>query len=87
MPGTSRLFVSTVRRCWYFDRDRRELSPHDALADRPNIKSYAVHPRTGRVVYIQAESPNWWAEHLHFRQPDGTLRLPGEHLYKARWVA
>jgi hypothetical protein len=87
VPGSSRLFVSTVRRCWYFDRDRRELSPHDALADRPNIKSYSVHPRTGRIVYVQAEPPNWWAEHLHFRQPDGALRLPGEHLYKARWLA
>jgi hypothetical protein len=87
IPGSSRLFVSAVRRCWYFDRDRRELSPHDALADQVNIKSYTVHPRTGRIAYIQAESPNWWAEHLHFRQPDGMLRLPGERLYKARWVS
>ena len=41
---------------------------------------------TGRIVYVQAEGSNWWAEHLHFAQPEGTLRLPGEHLYKARWV-
>jgi hypothetical protein len=86
IPGSPRLFVSTVRRCFYFDRDRRELSPHDALADRRNIKSYNIHPQSGRVVYIQAEAPNWWAEHLHFQHPDGTLRLPGEHLYKARWI-
>ena len=86
IPGSSRLFLSTVRRCFYFDRERRQFSPHDALGDRPNIKSYDIHPRTGRVVYIQAEGRNWWAEHLHFQHPDGTLRLPGEHLYKARWV-
>jgi hypothetical protein len=86
IPGSSRLFVSTVPRCYYFDRERRQFSPHDALGDRENIKSYNVHPRTGRVVFIQAERPNWWAEHLHFERPDGTLRLPGEHLYKARWV-
>jgi len=86
IPGTSRLFVSTVRRCFSFDRDRRELSPHDVLGERQNIKSYSVHPRTGRIVYIQSEGENWWAEHLHFQRPDGTLRLPGEHLYKARWA-
>jgi hypothetical protein len=86
IPGTSRLFVSTERRCFYFDRDRRQLLPHDVLGDRENIKSYSVHPRTGRIVYIQAEGANWWAEHLHFQRPDGTLRLPGGHLYKARWA-
>jgi PAS domain S-box-containing protein len=86
IPGSSRLFLSTVRRAYSFDRERRQLSPHDELGARPNIKSYNLHPRTGRVVYIQAEGSNWWAEHLHFQHPDGTLRLPGEHLYKARWI-
>jgi hypothetical protein len=86
IPASSRLFLSTVRRCFYFDRDHRQLSPHDSLGDRVNIKSYNIHPRTGRVVFVQAERPNWWAEHLHFQLPDGTLRLPGEHLYKARWA-
>jgi hypothetical protein len=85
IPGSSRLFVSTVPRCYYFDRERRQFSPHDSLGDRGNIKSYNVHPQTGRVVYIQAERPNWWSERLHFERPDGTLHLPGEHLYKARW--
>ncbi len=87
IPGSSRLFVSTVRRCFTFDRERREFAPHDELGDRPNIKSYNIHQRTGRVVYIQAEGKNWWAEQLHFQRPDGTLRLSGEHLYKARWVS
>jgi hypothetical protein len=86
IPGSSRLFLSTVRQCFYFDRERRQLSSHDALGDQRDIKSYSVHPRTGRVVYVQAERPNWWSEHLRFQRPDGTVRLPGEHLYKARWA-
>jgi len=86
IPNSPQLFVSTVRNCFLFDRERRQLSPHDTLGDRRNIKSYSIHPRTGRVVYIQAEGANWWAEHLHFQRPDGTLRLSGEHLYKARWI-
>jgi hypothetical protein len=86
IPGSPRLFLSTVRRCFYFDRERRQLSPHDALDNHANIKSYNVHPRTGRVVYVQAEGRNWWAEHLHFQRPDGSLRLAGERIYKARWA-
>lgn len=86
VPGSPRLFLSTLRRCWYFDRDRKEITPHDTLGNRVNLKSYDVHPRTGRVVYVQAESPNWWAEHIHFQRPDGTLRLPDQRLYKARWI-
>jgi len=65
---------------------RRQFSPHEALGDRANIKSYSVHPRTGRIVFIQAEGKDWWAEHLHFQQPEGLLRLQGERLYKARWI-
>jgi hypothetical protein len=86
IPNSPRLFVSTLRHAWYFDRDRLQFSPHETLADAANVKSYHVHPRTERVVYVQAEGKDWWAEHLHFQRPDGTLRLAGERLYKARWI-
>ena len=86
VPRSPRLFLSTEARCFSFDRDRRQLLPHDALGDRRNIKSYNIHPTTGRIVFVEAEGKNWWAEHLHFGNPDGTVTLPGEHLYKARWI-
>jgi hypothetical protein len=86
IPSSPLLFVSTLRHAWHFDRDRLRFSPHETLADAANVKSYAVHPRTGRVVYVQAEGKDWWAERLHFQRPDGTLRLAGERLYKARWL-
>jgi hypothetical protein len=87
IPGSPRLFLSTLRHCWYFDRDTRRIEPHDTLADQADIKSYGVHPRSGRIVYTQAERPNWWMEHIRFQQPDGVIRLPGERLYKVRWSA
>jgi hypothetical protein len=86
IPDSARLFISTGQRCWTFDRDRRQFTPHDTIASLAHVKSYAVHPRKGWAVYIQAEGTNWWAEHLHFQRPDGTLHLPGERLYKARWA-
>lgn len=86
-PGSSRLFLSTGKHCWWFDRDTRQLTPHDALAETAKVKSYSVHPVTGRVAYVQAEGTNWWAERVHFLKPPGVLHLPGQRLYKARWLA
>jgi len=86
VPGTPRLFVSTGHGCWSFDCDTRQLAPHDVLAATANVKSYAVHPATGRIVYMQGEGKNWWTEHVHFLKPAGTLHLPGQRLYKARWL-
>jgi len=84
--GTDLLNVSTGSRCWRFDRDTGEFHPHPDLAESGRVKCISDHPTTGRTVYIQAEGENWWAEHLHFLHPGGSVRLAGEHLYKARWL-
>lgn len=86
MPGSPRLFISTGHRCWFFDRDTRQLVPHDVLGEMEKIKSYSVHPGTGRIAYVQAEGTNWWAQRVRFLNPEGVLQLPGQRLYKARWV-
>lgn len=80
------LFISTGRHCWYFDRNMHQITPHDLLADAADLKSYSVHPVTGRVAYVQAEGEDWWAERVHFLKPQAELHLPGQRLYKARWV-
>jgi hypothetical protein len=85
VPGSARLFISTGKHGWYFDRATRAFTPHETLADQPNLKSYSVHPQTGRIAYVQAEGTNWWAERVHFLNPPGVLHLPGQRLYKARW--
>jgi hypothetical protein len=86
VPATPLLFLSTGKHGWLFDRDTHRTVPHAALADTPNLKSYAVHPSTGRIAYVQAEGANWWAERVHFLEPPGLVHLPGERLYKARWL-
>jgi hypothetical protein len=86
VPGSSRLFISTAKHCWFFDRNTRQFAPHDLLADRLYVKSCSVHPATGRIAFIQSEGTDWWAERVHFLNPEGELRLPGERLYKARWA-
>lgn len=86
IPGTSRLFISTGRHCWYFDRDTRRFAPHEFLADAADVKSCSVHPITGQVAWVQAEGEEWWASRVHFRNPAGTLHLPDQRFYKARWM-
>jgi hypothetical protein len=79
--------VSTGTRCWLFDRNTRTFRPHPELADKAKVKSISHHPTSGRLAYVQAEGENWWAERIHFLSPAGTLHVPGEHFYKARWSA
>lgn len=77
--------LSTSNRTWLFDRDARTFRPHPHLASTAKVKSIHHHPRTRQIVYVQAEGENWWAERIHFLDPAGTLHIPGEHFYKARW--
>ena len=79
------LAVSTGKRCWLFDRDARTFQPHPELGGKAGVKSISHHPQLGQVAYVQAEGKNWWAERIHFLHPNGTLHIPGEHFYKARW--
>lgn len=81
----SLIAVSTGTRCWLFDRDSRRFRPHPQLAGKANVKGITHHPKTGQIAYVQAEGANWWAERIHFLNPAGTVHVPGEHFYKARW--
>lgn len=85
VPGTPNIAVSTANRAWLFDRDSRRFTPHPHLADKAKVKSISHHPADGRIAYVQAEGENWWAERIHFLNPNGILHVPGEHFYKARW--
>jgi hypothetical protein len=81
------LVITTGRNVFLFDRERRTFRPHPDLGNESAVKAVSIHPRTGQIVYVQAEGTNWWAGGFHTIKPSGELRLPGERLYKARWNA
>lgn len=85
VADSSFLSISTEKHCWLFDRDRREFTPHPVLADEADVKSIAEHPETDQLVYVRADSNEWWSETIRFENPARELHLPGEHIYKARW--
>ena len=86
VPRTPMLSLTTGRHCWLFDRDRRTFQPHPELADRAGVKCITVNAETGRTVWTLSEGGNWWTDKLRFLHPEGLLTLPGERIYKARWM-
>lgn len=85
VPGSNDLVVTTGRHVYFFDRDEREFRLHPDLGDRANVKSVIVHPLSGQTAFIQA-TESWWSDTVGLLSPAGTMRLPGERLYKARWL-
>ena len=85
VPGTSELIVTTSRNVWCFDRDGQRFALHPLLGQEGHVKGVSVNPDTGRIAYVQAEGDHWWAERIHFLEPQGVLHVPGEHFYKTRW--
>lgn len=86
VPGTPDLVLSTHHGVWRFHRDTKTFRPDPDLAGLHDVKSVTVHPRSGRLAYTQAESPDWWTSRIRLRHPGGEIVRAGERLYKVRWV-
>jgi hypothetical protein len=84
VPGTRNLVLTTRKNVWTLDRDCLLFEAHDRLGSLEGVKCVDVHPGTGRIAFVQAET-SWWSSRVRLLQPEGELRLPGERLYKARW--
>lgn len=85
VPKSDSLSLTTGNHVWLFDRRRLNFLPCGGLSELAGVKSVDVHPRTGRLAFVQAEK-SWWAERVRFRNADGELPLPGQKVYKARWA-
>jgi hypothetical protein len=35
---------------------------------------------------VQGTGATWWSDVLHLHDPDTTITLPGEKVYKVRWM-
>jgi hypothetical protein len=85
VPGSAALSVTTNTRCWLFDRDTKQFTPHPVLADSAKVKSIAQAP-DGRIAWVQADPGGWWGTLVRFLNPDGGVEAGGMRLYKARWL-
>jgi hypothetical protein len=86
VPNSSSFIITTNTEVYVFDRKTGMFTPHAVLGKLPAIKSVSIHPTTGRVVYTQADRPEWWTRTLRFLGPSATLAFPDDRLYKVRWA-
>jgi hypothetical protein len=86
VPRCNDLIVTTGPRVYLFDRDKYGFRLHPDLGQKASVKSVSVHPVTGRTAFIQASDKAWWTDSLGLLSPARTIQLPGERLYKARWL-
>ena len=86
IPRSDDLVLTTGRHVYRFDRQQRRFRPDPDLGDRANVKCVGVHPVSGRTVFIQGGSKEWWSDRIGMLSPAAEVRLPGERLYKARWL-
>jgi hypothetical protein len=97
-PGTSRMFVTSSRSIWTFDRDTLTFAPYDAGPDRSAIKAIGRNPGSPVVCMTKATNApgpkprSWSTDTVIFDQPGGspatvTRVRKGAQFYKARWAA
>lgn len=85
VPRSNDLIVTSGGHVFLFDRNTHQFRLHPQLGDRANVKSVNVHPATGQTIFLQA-TESWWSDTLGLLDPPGKFQLPGERLYKARWL-
>lgn len=86
IPHGSSFIVTTNSEVLTFDRRAKTFAPYAPIAKHPAVKSVAIHPATRRVVFIQADKPEWWSRTIRFLDSEATLLFPEDRLYKARWA-
>ncbi len=86
VPGSDDLVLSTESGVWLFDRTTSLFRPHPSLGREAEVKCLSPHPAGKRWLWVAADHGQWWSRHLRLDLPGQTLTLPGERIYKARWM-
>lgn len=86
IPQSDNLVLTTGRHVYLFDREERRFRLHPELGDKAHVKCVSVHPVNGRTVFVQASEKAWWSDAIGLLSPAAQVSLPGERLYKARWI-
>jgi hypothetical protein len=86
VPDSPLLILATAAHTWLFDRTTHRFTKHPVLGDVGKVKSVHIDPASRRLLWVQGDGTTWWSDVLHLRDPDTTIALPGEKIYKVRWM-
>lgn len=85
LPGSEKLILTTEHHSWFFDRADNSIAPFKAIYDLKDVKGVSPNPVNGKTVYTKGDGGHWWTDTIRFL--DGSeFKLPGERIYKVRWV-
>jgi hypothetical protein len=79
------LLVSSDTHVYGLDLATGRFSPYEPLHEFPGIKSVHEHPTLPTIVYHQATETTWWSDRIRFLEPERTIHLPNQRIYKVRW--
>lgn len=87
IPNSSNYSVSTDARNWVFHSTEHTFSPHPDISLEPLVKSISVHEDDLTLLWIKADSGNWWSNNIRINDDSGMKTFPVEKsYYKARWI-
>lgn len=86
LDNKDELCLSTGNHVWLYNIKEDSFKKHPVLGDESRVKSLSYNSLDGSTAYIKATEENWWAYYIRFAGSKKVIYLPGQKLYKARWV-
>ena len=86
LKNQKKLCLSTGKHVWLYDIDKASFEKHPLIGDEAKVKSVSYNGLNKEIAYIKATDENWWGYYIRFAGSNRVVHLPGEKLYKVRWV-
>ena len=86
LDNKDELCLSTRNHVWIYNIKEDKIAKHPQIGDESRVKSVSYNKLDGSTAYIKATEENWWAYYIRFAGSNKVIYLPGQKLYKARWV-
>lgn len=85
---TGAFSVTVADDVWTFCPESGRFYPHPALAGIPMVKCVDQRGPGGRVAWTRGRGRReWFDDRVRLLMPEGEHLLPGERVYKARWLS
>lgn len=78
--------ISTASNVWLFSTKDHTFLKHPDIGNESNVKSVSYNSLNNMLAYVKASEDSWWAYYIRFAGSNRVVHLPGEKIYKARWL-
>lgn len=86
LDSKNELGLTTASGVWIYSIDTEKFSKHPLIGEENKVKSISYNSINGETAYVKAGDESWWAYYIRFAGSNRVVYLPGEKIYKVRWV-